>query len=88
MRFKIESFKSFDKNSWNKALEEMEGNLHFCTWQSIEYYSAFQNIKNISFVIKEENQIKAMVPLAINKNKKKIYHLMRGLYFLLYLKNQ
>ena len=81
MRFKIESFKSFDKNSWNKALEEMEGNLHFCTWQSIEYYSAFQNIKNISFVIKEENQIKAMVPLAINKNKKKNLSFNEGFIF-------
>tara|TARA_B100000029_G_scaffold195241_1_gene193364 strand:- start:1293 stop:2306 length:1014 start_codon:yes stop_codon:yes gene_type:complete len=82
MRFTIENYNNFDKNSWNNVLESMEGNLHLCTWQSLEYYSAFKNIRNVSFIVKEENQIKAMVPLAVNKNKQNLLSFNEGFIFL------
>ena len=41
--------------------------------ESINYYSAFKNIINKSYLIKHENITIAVVPLAINKNNTKHY---------------
>jgi len=70
MRFQREYFNKIEKNNWNKFLDEMKGASHAMTWQNIKYLSAFENIKNLSFAVKEGNTIVALVAFGINKSKK------------------
>ena len=72
MDFKIKEFKSFTMSSWNNLLTELEGSLHNCTWNNLNYYSAYDKIENISFVIFHENTLIALIPIAKNLNKKKV----------------
>ena len=72
MDFQIKEFKSFDMSSWNSLLTGLEGSLHNCTWNNLNYYSAFNKIKNISLVIFHENKVIALLPIAKNLSSKKI----------------
>ena len=50
-------------SSWNSLLTGLEGSLHNCTWNNLNYYSAFNKIKNISLVIFHENKVIALLQL-------------------------
>ena len=68
MRFFEEKFKKFTKEQWNAIVDEMTGSSTLFLWQNINFYSAFKNIDNISFVISEDGKPVSVVALAINKN--------------------
>lgn len=68
MDFKILEFKSFNETSWNNQLKVLEGPMHNCTWNNLNYYSAYKNIKNISFTIFYENRLVALIPVGLNLN--------------------
>jgi hypothetical protein len=72
MDFKIIEFKSFQQSSWDNLFEQLEGPLHNYTWNNLNYYSAYKNIKNISFTIFCENQLIALIPFAVNSKSKKL----------------
>ena len=57
MDFKIKEFKSFTMSSWDNLLTELEGPLHNCNWNNLNYYSSYNKIENISFVIFYESYI-------------------------------
>ena len=72
MDLKVKKFNTFTMSSWNDLLTELEGPLHNCTWNNLNYYSAYNKIENISFSIFHENKLIALIPFAKNLNKKKI----------------
>jgi hypothetical protein len=72
MDFNIIDFKNFKLSSWDKLLNELEGPIHNCTWNNLNYYSAYNKIENISLAIFHENKLIAVFPLAKNLNSKKI----------------
>jgi hypothetical protein len=72
MDFQTKEFKLFNMSSWNNLLAELEGSLHNCTWNNLNYYSAYNKIENISFVIFHENKLIALVPVAKNLTTKKV----------------
>ena len=72
MDFKIKEFKSFTMSSWDNLLNELEGPLHNCNWNNLNYYSSYNKIENISFAIFHENKLIALFPFAKNLNLKKI----------------
>jgi len=72
MDFTVKNIDTFDKLNWNNILKDMEGPAHLCLWNSLDYYSAYPNIKNLSFVIINENKILGLVPLALNRSTQKI----------------
>ena len=71
MQFTTQHFETFEKEKWNTLVEKMSGQNHLYTWQNLNYQSAFRNIKNLSFCVKEHNKVVALVALAINSSKKK-----------------
>ena len=73
MDFQTINFKDISKEEWNDNIKDLSGHLHLVLWESINYYSAFKNIINKSYLIKHENITIAVVPLAINKNNTKHY---------------
>ena len=72
MDFKIVEFKKFDMASWNDLLTELEGPLHNCSWNDLNYYSSYKKIENISVAVFHENKLIALFPFAKNLNSKKI----------------
>jgi hypothetical protein len=72
MDLKVKKFNTFTMSAWNDLLNELEGPLHNCTWNNLNYYSAYNKIKNISFTIFHENKLVALIPLAKNSNTKKV----------------
>ena len=72
MDFQIKEFNSFTMEDWNNLIPKLEGAIHNCTWNNLNYYSAYDNIENISFAMFHENQLIALVPVAKNSNSKKI----------------
>lgn len=72
MDFKIKQIKNFTMSSWNNLLAELEGPLQNCLWNNLDYYSSYNKIENISFVVFHENKLIALFPIAKNLNSKKI----------------
>ena len=73
MDFNIINFENtYEK--WDEKILNLEGSLHLVTKNSINFYSAFDNIINKSFLIEFENEILAAVPLAINTGLKKNFY--------------
>ena len=72
MDFKIKQIKNFTMSSWNNLLSELEGPLQNCLWNNLDYYSSYNKIENISFVVFHENKLIALFPIAKNLNSKKI----------------
>ena len=70
--FKIKKFKEFSMSEWNNILSKLEGPMQNCNWNNLSYYSAYNNINNISFVLFHENKLSALIPFAKNLNTKKI----------------
>jgi hypothetical protein len=70
MSNKILKFESFKGEQWNKFLDQMNGTLHFHSSEFLEYYTKFDNVKNISFVIMEGTRCLSMVALGIDTVKK------------------
>ena len=69
MDLKVKKFNTFTKSSWDDLVTELEGPLHNCTWNNLNYYSAYNKIENISFMIFHENKLIALIPFAKNLNK-------------------
>ena len=72
MDLKIHFFDDCNPRFWNINISNLDRNHHFITWEVLKYYSAFNGIKNLSFLVEIEKKIVAAVPLATNKNKKRI----------------
>jgi hypothetical protein len=74
MDCKFINFKEISNELWDQAVDDMEGHIHLVTSNSINYYSAFEKISNKSFLVEFEKKIVGIVPLAINKNSKKLIY--------------
>ena len=70
MDLKIHFFDDCNPRFWNINISNLDRNHHFITWEVLKYYSAFNGIKNLSFLVEIEKKIVAAVPLATNKNKR------------------
>ena len=70
--FKIKKFKEFSMPEWNYMVSKLEGPMQNCNWNTLNYYSAYNKIENISFVLFHENKLIALIPLAKNSKTKKI----------------
>ena len=81
MDFQIKKFKSFNMMSWDNLLIDLEGPIHNCTWNNLNYYSAYDKITNNSFAIFHEKKLVAIVPIAINSKKKINYSFGNNLIF-------
>lgn len=72
MDLKVKKFNTFTMSSWDDLITKLEGPLHNCTWNNLNYYSAYNKIENISFMIFHENKLIALIPFAKNLNKTKL----------------
>lgn len=70
MDLKIKKINEYDLNSWNNLISKLEGPLHNCTWNNLEYYSSYNGIKNTTFAIFYENKLIAVFPFAKNSTQK------------------
>lgn len=70
--FKTKKFKEFSMTEWNDIVYKLEGPMQNCNWNNLNYYSAYNKIENISFVLFHENKLIALIPLAKNSKTKKI----------------
>tara|TARA_B100001996_G_scaffold172043_1_gene131265 strand:- start:782 stop:1801 length:1020 start_codon:yes stop_codon:yes gene_type:complete len=66
---KLIKFQELDKKRWNDNLSSMSGNLHYATWQIIEYFSEFEKVENLSFSLFEGKKCLAMIPLGVTKSE-------------------
>ena len=72
MDFKIKKFTDFSMFEWNNLLNELEGPIYNCNWNNLNYYSAYDKVKNVSFAIFYEKKLIALIPVAKNSNNKKL----------------
>ena len=63
MIYKIVNFDDCNKKKWNQLVEKMSGNLHFYTWNKINYLNKVTKTKSLSFGIFEGNTCLALVAL-------------------------
>ena len=72
MNFYLEKFDSFSDSKWDKIITSLDGSTFFHSSIIINYYCAFnENIKNISFLVKDdESKYVAAVVVGITKEKK------------------
>jgi hypothetical protein len=61
------SFKDFDKNYWDELVVEFGGNIFYTVWflKYINLYAIDNQSENHSFVLEENNEVIALVPLFI-----------------------
>ena len=72
MDFQIKKFTDFTMSSWNNLLFEMDGPIHNCNWNNLNYYSAYKKVTNYSRAIFYENKLVALFPFAKNYCEEKI----------------
>ena len=81
MDLKIKKINDYNLSSWNNLISNLEGPLHNCTWNNLEYYSSYNGIENITFAIFYENKLIAVFPLAKNLRKKNKFSFGNNLIF-------
>ena len=71
MDLKIHFFDDCNPRFWNINISNLDRNHHFITWEVLKYYSAFNGIKNLSFLVEiEKKKLLQQFPWQLTKIKR------------------
>ena len=70
MDLKIHFFDDCNPRFWNINISNLDRNHHFITWEVLKYYSAFNGIKNLSFLVEIEKKLLQQFPWQLTKIKR------------------